>query len=282
MSEKLRPSSIRRILVALDSSAQESSALHAAARLAASLQAELHGLFIQDMGLLRFAELPVAAEVVRDSATGRNVEPGRLERELQAQAARMSRELASAAERLNVRWSLETTRGGVETEVLAAFEQADLLIVNRKTGRALVRQDELGSTAFVATKSRRTVLLLGEQNQLDRPIVVLFEDAETGGPVLATALRLSQANRRDLIVFISAVTPESFENLKGEAANWLRERDGQVEYKWIKTPGAQMLAHSIWKAGGGMVVIAADARFLQEASLAKFMETLKLPLVLVR
>ena len=48
----------RRILVALDASAHSHAALAAAVALAARLHAEIEGLFVEDINLLRLAELP--------------------------------------------------------------------------------------------------------------------------------------------------------------------------------------------------------------------------------
>ena len=49
---------IRRVAVVLNASMQSSQALQAAAELAASLQAELEGIFIEDINLFHLAELP--------------------------------------------------------------------------------------------------------------------------------------------------------------------------------------------------------------------------------
>ena len=53
MSDASLKSRIRRILVALDASTQDQNALQVAVHLAAGLRAELHGLFLQDVSLIR-------------------------------------------------------------------------------------------------------------------------------------------------------------------------------------------------------------------------------------
>ena len=53
---------IRRSLVAVEPSAQGQAALDAAARMAARLQAELVGLYVEDVELLRLAQFPFARE----------------------------------------------------------------------------------------------------------------------------------------------------------------------------------------------------------------------------
>ncbi|MGD9028912.1 MAG: universal stress protein, partial [Anaerolineae bacterium] len=63
MREQDEELTIRRILIALDASSHSIAALRAAARLASSLEAELHGLFVEDINLLRAAGLPMAREL---------------------------------------------------------------------------------------------------------------------------------------------------------------------------------------------------------------------------
>ena len=71
MSEAKPESSSRRILVVLDASPFGLEALEAAAGLAARLRAELQGLFVEDVDLLRLAGLPFARELAYSSSQRR-------------------------------------------------------------------------------------------------------------------------------------------------------------------------------------------------------------------
>ena len=62
---------IRRILVAVDASTHSLAALEAASVLAEVLNAELVGIFVEDINLLRLAGLPFAREVRYQSALDR-------------------------------------------------------------------------------------------------------------------------------------------------------------------------------------------------------------------
>jgi hypothetical protein len=62
---------IHRILVALDASVRSLAALEAAAELAAEWHAELLGLFVEDVELLRLAATPAAIHCVYPSASAR-------------------------------------------------------------------------------------------------------------------------------------------------------------------------------------------------------------------
>ena len=68
---------IDRVMVALDSTKQSQAALKAAAELAARLNVELIGLFVEDINLLQLASLPFAREIVYGSETKRSFSSGR-------------------------------------------------------------------------------------------------------------------------------------------------------------------------------------------------------------
>ena len=94
---------IQRILVALDASPHSQAALDAAATLAARVSAELQGLFIEDVNLLRLAELPFAREVGSFTATHRRLDARDLERDKQAPA--LAAHLGGAGRRPVPLWS---------------------------------------------------------------------------------------------------------------------------------------------------------------------------------
>ena len=137
---------LARILVALDASASGRAALAGAAALAAELQAELLGLFVEDANLLRLASLPFSAR----SAWGPAAEEARNEetmaRALRAEAALLRELLAREAERLHLRWSFRVTRGTVARELVEAAERVDLVVMG-SAGRNPAVGGNLGSTA---------------------------------------------------------------------------------------------------------------------------------------
>ncbi|MEN8130981.1 MAG: universal stress protein [Pseudomonadota bacterium] len=283
MAKQSRGAKIRRIQVALDSSVQDNTTIQVAVHLAAMLRAELQGLFIQDFDLMRFADLPIAKEVISYSAIERRVDRAQLEKDLESQAKRISREFAQLAGQQKVRWSFETVRGYIESEVLDATERADLLIVHRKTGRTLVSHDQLGSTAsMMATRSKRTVLILEGPVPLGQPLFVLVEESESGINALNVAVRLSKRNHRRLIVLIHTDSLNAFEGLRKEMQDGLLGRGREAEFSWLRKLEIPILSHKLWQEGGGVLIVAADAPFLKQTPLAQLIKQLKLPLVLVR
>ena len=111
----------RRIVAAVDASQRGLEALEQAVRLAAELEAELQGVFVEDEDLLRLAGLPFASEVT-PSSRGRRLDPLSMTRALRAQAERVRRALERAAGGRRVPWSFQVKRGRPIREALAAAD----------------------------------------------------------------------------------------------------------------------------------------------------------------
>ncbi len=131
MSE-MHEASVTRILVAIDASPHESAALEAAARLATELRAELHGVFIEDINLLRFAGLPFAREIDSSSGMLRPLDTAAMEQALRTRAEGVRRAFAEAAQRTSLRWSFRISRGDVVQTMLTESLEADLLFVGQE------------------------------------------------------------------------------------------------------------------------------------------------------
>ncbi len=119
---------IRRIIVGLDPRSPGRAALEAAAQLAGRLQAELVGLFVEDIDLLYLAGLPFAREIGFPSATTRALDIASMERSLRALAGEVQRTMAAIAGRAPVPWSFRVARGALMSELRAAATQDDIVV----------------------------------------------------------------------------------------------------------------------------------------------------------
>jgi len=106
--------SIRRITV-VQEPAHPARALDAVAEAAAALEADLLGLFLEDVELLHFAGLPFAREIGA-SARPRGLDVQTMERRFRVQADAARRALAAAAEGKALRWSFRVERGSVPAQ----------------------------------------------------------------------------------------------------------------------------------------------------------------------
>jgi len=177
-----------RILVALDASPQSVAALRAAAELAALLEAELEGLFVEDINLLHLCGLPFGREIGSYTASVRQLDNRAMERNLRVLAVVIREAMEREAAQLPVRWTFQVRRGAVVAELLAASQSAAMVSLGR-AGRS--RRQTLGSVAeSIVRQSSRPVLILGEQGGLKRPLSLLYTGTEAADRALRLAIDL--------------------------------------------------------------------------------------------
>jgi nucleotide-binding universal stress UspA family protein len=197
-----RTLSIRRILVALDASPHSLAALETAAELAAGLHAELRGLFVEDINLIRLAQLPFAREVSYFSTEFRRVELHQLEQQLRAQANRLRDIMAAVADRANIPWELRIVRGSVASEVLTAAADTDLIVMG-KLGRSLAGR--MGSTTKLLVMHGRGLTMIMQQDyRLTLPVIVIYDGSMLAKKALEAAIHLAKTRDGRLRIFILA------------------------------------------------------------------------------
>lgn len=271
---------IQRILVALDTSQHSLAALEAAVELAANLEAELQGIFVEDVNLLRLAGLPVAREVSYPFAAAAQLNRARMERQLRAQAAQARQALAATCERRQVKWSFRVVRGEVTPEVLAAALGADLLSLG-KASRPLTRRVRMGSTArAAAAQAPHSVLLLQHDEGIGSPVVMAYDGSSTARRALVMAERLAQESGGYLTVLILADTTEAAQQLQTQTADWLRGHELVVRHRWLINAGVATLVHEVRAEGSGVLVLSAAT--LPPEALQTLLDEVDCPVLLVR
>lgn len=262
MNEHERELEVSRILLALDASARGLAAMRAAAELAAGLRAELDALFVEDINLLRLAELPFAREVGFASASGRPLAFLELERMLRAQAAQMQRLLDEAARRLHLQFRFNVTRGQVLPEVLAKVGDVDLVVLG-KAGRALAP-------------------LLGPAEHAGRPVLALFDGGAGCYRVLGTALRLAAKSGRRLSLLVPEPNPRRFADIRQRAEDWLKRRGQRARVRQV--PGKEFgdVLKALRGLRGDALVLPMARGGLSEEELDALLQAVSCPVLLVR
>lgn len=200
MNEAAMPERIERIVVALDASPQSVAALKAAAELATLMEAELEGLFIEDINLLYLSGLPFSHEIGSYTAKLRRVDNVAMERQLRVLAATIQQVMERVAAQTPVRWSFHVRRGPVVEELLAAAQSAALMSVGR-AGR--VRRKSLGSTVqSLVRQTQRPLLILGEGSGLQYPLTVVYTGSAASQRALELAVRLARREPARLRVVV--------------------------------------------------------------------------------
>ncbi len=200
MSEPRLPGRSERIVVALDASPQSERALRAAVELAALLDAELEGLFVEDINLLHLCGLPFGSEIGSYTAERRSITSASMERQLRALATANERAIRRAAARRAVRWNFHVRRGSVVDELLGAAKGAALMSVGRAGGAG---RRGIGSTVWsLVGRSQQPLLIAGERGGLELPLTVLYTGTPAAGRALELALRLARVRPGRLRVVV--------------------------------------------------------------------------------
>ncbi|HZD57556.1 MAG TPA: universal stress protein [Anaerolineales bacterium] len=270
---------IRRILVALDASPHSLAALKLAAELAARLDAELIGIYVEDINLFRLAELQISREVGSHSARVREINSQHIQRQLRAQARRARQALALIAESAELRWSFRTTRGLIPIELLSAIDEADLVILG-KAGWS--RRRQLGSTAqTLVVQSPRHTLIIQSSVRMGRPVMVIYDGSDAGKKALETALTLRE-DGDPLIILISAQNAEKVERLQIDVQEWAKQKRVKPEYRWLTAVDEAVLARQVWSVDCGILILPGESEFLPSEELLELLNETSCAVFLVR
>ena len=173
---------VRRVIVPLDAAAETGTAIDTAARLAARWQVPLHGVFIEDEELIGLAGLPFARQVT----LGAGLQPltrGQVEDHFRAFAERAQRDLAAAADRHGVKWSFETVRGPLASDMVGA--ERDFVVAGAASR-------PIGDHFRIASRCWSWMATLA------RPFLLAKREWKTGGSVFALLRRRGPESARAL------------------------------------------------------------------------------------
>lgn len=282
MSQAERDKSIERILVALDASPASFAALEAAAELAADFGAELVGLFVEDVNLLRIAEISFTQEVGFFSATSRRLEIRHVQRQFRSQASRAEQALRQAAEQAGVNWSFRVVRGVIAAELLTAASDTDLVIMGRMGWSARGRK-RLGSTArAMLSQGTQLTLLLQPGILLSQPFLVVYNGSVMSQKALAIAAQLLPEHEGRLTVLILAEDQETVQRLQQETKSWLTPQNLQARYLWRSRVNTQDLARLVQTGQYQTLILPGSGLLLSNETILELLDRTDCSVLLVR
>jgi len=238
---------IKRILLALDASQQSLAALETAAELAGHLGAELRGLFVEDIDLLRMAEFPFAAEVGGFSLTVRRIQLPDLEMQLRAQANHIKRTMAAMSAREGISWEFRVARGPVASEIILAAAECDLIIVGK---RGWSMSKRLGSTVkMLISQGKGLTLILEPGVAFAVPAVAVYDGREVSGKVLDAAAALVRVKQGKLVVLAIGESQQEALDISEAARLYMKDHGLQGYVSTLVQPSLQKLVSAVRHLG---------------------------------
>ena len=255
--------------MALDRSPRSAAALTAAAALAAELDAELAGLFVEDVDLQRLEGLPIAREFCVITGEARPLSQGEVERAWRSEAASLRRQLAEAAGRLSLRWSFRVARGRVSAEVNTLAQSFDLIVLGKRPGSGVLA---------VA----RTTVYVAEKRPQPGPVLVLFESLPASAHSLDVGVMLARSSGAELVLLVGAASEDAYRAACAAAQSALKVFDAGGRCVWLQTLDTANLVRAANREGAGCLVIAERERFLAQTGFGPALDEIECPVVLTR
>jgi nucleotide-binding universal stress UspA family protein len=261
MTKKREAPGIRRIAVTLDAFDLSIPALDQAARLAGRMGAQLEGIFVEDIDLLQLAELPFLYEVRRSSRSVALMNPLRMEQEFRVLARRAEQLLGEQATRHHVSWSFRIWRGSIDTGLLDAAMEVDILALSR-LGSVLTHEHPVHSG----------------QNA----IAVIYGDGEPSARALETAAGMAAEQHAGLNVLLPVAGETETVALQQAVVARLGEQAGMAQFITMPDASLPSLVEALADTGSAALILQRDHELLRTPTLRQCLNSLNCPLLVVR
>jgi len=270
---------IRRILIALDASPHSLAALDMAVDLAATVEAELAGLFVEDVELLRIADSPSAREIAYTAATETPLNRTTMERQWRAQSEQIRNTLEAAAHRAQVPWSFRTVRGQVTSALRAAARENDIVAIGR-LGWSFGRGLRMGSTALdLATASRIPLLLISQRAVLGNlRLLVYYDGSPASKNALLVAAKLAKAGTKGITILVSTA---DYDDKVTEVQTLLQGHALEARFRRIDLDERMNLARAVRSEGTVLLVLAGRQLLKDREAFEALLREVEAPLLLL-
>ncbi len=257
--------SMKRILVAVDTSPRSLTALEMAVDLAARMQAQLETLFVEDMNLHYLAELPFATELDRTSGEVRTLNAPSLSYALETQTRRLRQLLHTFSAQKKIQTHLRVVRGNYVAEAMRA--EADVLFMftsKRVSVMTSAKTSKPGGLRPVFWNAAPVYVYYAGDTESERPLLLASDLAGLLGT--------------ELVILLPSSNKKTIATLKKQSLKLLGDKSS-VRFESMDTDFAHF-AQQISIDGCTLLVMPKQDVESQLAGI-KVLEAIHCPLVLV-
>lgn len=274
--------SVNRILVALDSTGINRDILQAAASLAMQLDAELSALFVEDINLLRLAELPIAREMVYGSAAGRKTSVASMEQSIVAQTARLRRLVETIASQHQMEIPFNVLRGDIAREVCSASEQTDLLVVGKNTLQ-LRHSRKIGKiTRSVLAMASCNLLLVQHGAIIDRPVTVFYSGSASSRKALQLAIQLVRQDHDNLKVILPACPEQDYQKLVQEVSDTTQPYGFEAGFLALKENSVEAILEAVTMNRASLLLLDSQSPVFDANKFQDLLELATTPIIILK
>ena len=273
---------VRRIVVAADSSAHGRAALETAAALGQRLSAQVEGVFVEDIDLVNLSQLPLGREVHPISGRVREFDSETLEAELRHEANQARRVLEKYAGAGRLHYSFRVVRGRVDSEVIAAAGEGDLLILGA-AGHSSGTSSGPGSTAVAAAMGApRSVMVLRPGARMPERPLVAFDGSDGAELAVDAALGIADTAKRDVTVLLVAAAGADEAALRRRLDERFEGSGAPPHVIRVDTLELDRMCGVAHDVGADILVLSADSPTLADDGARRLIQRLPCPILLVR
>jgi hypothetical protein len=262
---------VARVMIALGADTAGEAALEAAVQLAAALRAELAGLFIEDVNLMRVAELPFSREIGIASGLARPMDAKGMMRAFKSAAAQARGAVAKAAQGSGVQWTFEVVQGSGLAPLLSAGRTVDWLVIERSR----VRAGGIPEWPHLQPHGRSVA-----RRRTPRPVAVVFDGSVEAQRATLAARKFAHELARPLLVLLLAATTADASALRALAYQVLGENRARVHCVAVRKNGLAAIAGAAQRHHAA-VLVWCDSTLRDDAQrLSEVLSALTCPLAL--
>jgi len=281
VNESYQPICVERILVSLDNSRHSLAALQAAVELAQHYKAELKAVFVEDITLLRLAEMPFCYEVGEYTATVRKISTDDLSRGISVQSQWVTQSFRKTVNKTDLNAEILIRRGNINEMIDQESLKSDLIIIG-KTGTNPSGRRRLGSTAKALLKNHLIPLLLVEEDsRLGTPLMVYYDHFPLAKTCLETARTLLDSEET-LVILLEEDNPEDDIKAREYLRQWSVEHDVKISIQAIKIRTIRRFFRIIEGLKTGLLILPHDENSVNDELTLLFLERISLPVLLIR
>lgn len=273
------PPAAGRVLILLDGSRLSLAALEAAAEIAAARNAEVLGIFVEEINLLRTAGYGFAQEVGSSSGVVRPLETAALEARLQALADQARRALQQTMARRGLAQTLKLCRGRVAEEVLNLMQPQDLVVLGR-VGWSAIPGARLGSTARVLLRQAPGEVLLWTESRSQRQnrvVVLLNHDQAANHRAVRVGAELARRSQQPLSVLIRSRSADD-QSLTEDILSYLQREGIVARVKRVALASAGAAVRALQEEGASQLVLSRSDSLLADQHADVLLSELNLPI----